>query len=331
MNIDLKNQPPEARQPTLAASPGFRHMFAPGRLTLGLFFPLAAYAGDMPELEGQAELAAMADQAGFSALWTRDVPLQDPSFGDLGQLMDPFVWMGYMLGHVRRATLATGSLILPLRHPIHVAKAAASLENLSGGRFVMGVASGDRPVEFPAFGRELALRGAAFQESLDYLQRLLAEDYPSIRNGLGSLHGANLQPKPAHGRIPVGVTGSSQQGLDWIARHSDFWLTYPRPPATHARILQQWRAAVQQAGFGYEKPVAQSLYIDLSEDPAQAPRPIHLGFELGRDRLVQLLQLYQGMGVNHVAFVLKFSRRPVKDVIQELAEHVLPHFPAHLA
>ena len=88
------------------------------------------------------------------------------------------------LGHVRRATLATGSLILPLRHPIHVAKAAASLENLSGGRFVMGVASGDRPVEFPAFGREHALRGAAFQESPDYLQHLLAEDYPSMCNGL---------------------------------------------------------------------------------------------------------------------------------------------------
>lgn len=78
------------------------------------------------------------------------------------------------LGHVRRATLATGSQSLPLRHPIHMVKATASLANLSGGHFVMGVASGDRPVEFPAFGREHALRGAAFQESLDYLRRLLA-------------------------------------------------------------------------------------------------------------------------------------------------------------
>jgi catechol 2,3-dioxygenase-like lactoylglutathione lyase family enzyme len=96
-------------------------MFASNRLTLGLFFPLAAYAGDVPDLAGQAELAAMADKGGFSALWTRDVPLQDPTFGDLGQVIDPFVWMGYMLNHTiiwcrskqKSATFLTDVLGLP--------------------------------------------------------------------------------------------------------------------------------------------------------------------------------------------------------------------------
>jgi luciferase-type oxidoreductase len=303
-------------------------MFAPDRLTLGLFFPLAAYAGDMPDLAGQAELATLADQGGFSALWTRDVPLQDPGFGDLGQVIDPFVWMGYMLNHVRQATFATGSLVLPLRHPVHLAKAAASIENLSGGRLVLGVASGDRPVEFPAFGRDPARRGELFRESLAYIRDLLEHDYPAIHSGLGQLRGANLQPKPRHGAIPIGITGSSQQSPDWIARHADFWLTYPRPPAIHAQLLRQWRASVQEAGCGYDKPVAQSLYIDLSKDPAQAPRPIHLGFQLGRHSLLELLHAYRSIGVNHVAFVLKFSQRPVREVIQELAEEIVPHFPA---
>lgn len=311
-----------------AHSPGFRRMFASNQLTLGLFFPLAAYAGDMPDLAGQAELAALADQGGFSALWTRDVPLQDPSFGDLGQLIDPFVWMGYMLNHVKQATFATGSLILPLRHPIHLAKAAASIENLSSGRLVMGVASGDRPVEFPAFGKALERRGELFRESLAYVRSLLENEYPTIRSELGYLQGANLQPKPLHGSIPIGITGGSQQSPDWIARNADFWLTYPRPPAIHAQLLRQWRTAVEEAGYGYEKPVAQSLYIDLTEDPGQTPRPIHLGFQLGRESLKDLLHTYRGIGVNHVAFVLKFSQRPVKDVIQELAEEIVPHFPA---
>lgn len=325
MNLDTP-QTPAAGPPD---SPGFRRMFAPGRLTLGAFFPLAAYAGDMPDLEGQAELAAQADQGGFSALWTRDVPLQDPSFGDLGQVIDPFVWMGYMLNHVKQATFATGSLILPLRHPIHVAKAAASIDQLSGGRFVMGVASGDRAIEFPAFGREHATRGKRFRESLAYLRQLLEQDYPSIQSRLGVLRGANLQPKPVTGRLPIGVTGSSQQGLDWIAQHSDFWLTYPRPLQVQSKVLQQWKAAVRAAGHSYEKPVAQSLYIDLSDDAKRLARPIHLGYELGREQLLELLHAQQDMGVNHVAFVLKFSQRPIRDVIQELVEEVVPHFPAY--
>ncbi len=304
-------------------------MFAKDRLTLGFFFPLASYPGDTPDLEGQAELAAMADQGGASALWTRDVPLQDPSFGDLGQVIDPFVWMGYMLNHVKRAALATGALILPLRHPIHVAKAAASIDRLSSGRFVMGAASGDRPIEFPAFGKVHQQRGEVFRESLAYIRALLQEEYPSVTSAMGTLRGANLQPKPLHGAIPVGVTGSSQQSLDWIARNSDFWLTYPRALAVHAQVLGEWRAAVRGAGFEFEKPVAQSLYIDLAEQPQREPRPIHLGYQLGRDRLIELLHGYQRIGVNHVAFVLKFSQRPMKDVIQEICEEIIPHFPAN--
>lgn len=325
MSFDSHSQANAGRPP----SAGFRRMFAPGRLTLGAFFPLASYAGDMPDLAGQAELATLADQAGFSALWTRDVPLQDPSFGDLGQVIDPFVWMGYMVNHVRLAALATGSLILPLRHPIHVAKAAASIDQLSAGRFVMGVASGDRPIEFPAFGQAHATRGDSFRESLAYIQRLLAEDYPTIQSQQGVLHNANLQPKPYAAQIPVGVTGGSQQSLAWIAQHSDFWLTYPRPPQLHTQVLAQWREAVHASGHPGEKPVAQSLYIDLSDNPRQPPRQIHLGFELGRHALLELLHAYQDMGVNHVAFVLKFARRPIREVIQELGQEVLPHFPAH--
>lgn len=311
------------------AAPGFRRMFAPQRLTLGLFFPLAAYAGDTPDLQDQGELAALADQGGFSALWTRDVPLQDPSFGDLGQVLDPFVWMGYMLQHVRQAALATGSLILPLRHPIHVAKAAASLDHLSAGRFVMGVASGDRPVEFPAFGQRHEQRGEVFQDSFAWIRQLLTQDYPALASGRGQLQGANLLPKPLHGTLPMGVTGGSRQPLDWIARHSDFWLTYPRSPDAQAQAVAQWQAAVRAAGLTHDKPVAQSLYIDLAEDPRAAPRPIHLGFRLGRDSLLALLHAYERAGVNHVAFVLKFSQRPVREVLQELAQDVVPHFPSH--
>lgn len=79
--------------------PGFQRTYRQGRLTLGLFFPLEAFAGDTPSMLDQASLAQRADKLGFSALWFRDVPLRDPSFGDSGQVFDPWVYLGFMAAH----------------------------------------------------------------------------------------------------------------------------------------------------------------------------------------------------------------------------------------
>jgi luciferase-type oxidoreductase len=97
---------------------------------------------------------------------SRDVPLRDPSFGDIGQVYDPWVYLGWIAAQTRTIALATGSIILPLRHPLYTAKASASIDQLSGGRFVLGVASGDRPVEFPAFGVDIDKRAALFAKTL---------------------------------------------------------------------------------------------------------------------------------------------------------------------
>ena len=151
-----------------AAEPaGFRRMFAPGRLTLGVFFPIESYEGDQPQMKHQEARAQRAEALGYAALWCRDVPLRDPHFGDVGQVYDPWVYMGWIAAHTREIALATGSIVLPLRHPLHTAQAAASLERLTNGRLVMGVASGDRPVEFPAFNVPYEKRGELFRENID--------------------------------------------------------------------------------------------------------------------------------------------------------------------
>ncbi len=313
-------------QPT---TPGFRRMFASGKLTCGLFFPIAAYTADMPDLDDQTALAEKADEGGFAALWTRDVPLHDPNFGDVGQILDPWVWMTHMLPHVKRAALGTGSLILPLRHPIHLAKAAASLDRLSGGRLVLGVASGDRAVEFPAFGASHEHRGEHFREAYRYLEALLNETYPVLQTNLGTLSGADLVPKPEHGRLPFGVTGSSRQPLPWIAEHTDFWLTHHRPLQDMAHVMADWRRACYEANSNVDKPVAKSMYLDLAENPDEEPRMVHLGYRLGRKWLIDLLGAYQQIGVNHIGFMLRYSRRPASEVMDELIEEVLPYFPSH--
>lgn len=76
-------------------------------------------------MQNQIVLAQQAERLGFAALWARNVPLNDPSFGDLGQIYDPFVWLPTISAHTSNIALATGAIILPLHHPIDVAKAAA--------------------------------------------------------------------------------------------------------------------------------------------------------------------------------------------------------------
>ena len=304
----------------------FRTLFAEDRLTLGLFVPIEAYEGSTPTMNRHAALARRAEQLGFASLWIRDVPLLDPSFGDAGQIYDPWVYLGYLASLTESIALATGSIVLSLRHPLHVAKAAASVDQLSGGRLVLGLASGDRPVEFPAFGVDPEDRGWRFRDAFTVLRRALEERFPEIESPFGSLRHADPIPKPVAGSLPMLVTGSSRQSLEWIAAHGDGWITYPRPAAVQAELAARWRRLTAEAAPGRFKPFAQSLYIDLTESPGAVPTPIHLGFRLGRQPLIDQLRILQAGGIHHVALNLKYGRRPAAEVMEELGAEVLPLF-----
>jgi luciferase-type oxidoreductase len=310
---------------------GFAHMFAPGHLTVGAFFPLESYQGPIPGNENQVNLAKAAEHAGLAALWVRDVPLLDPSFGDGGQLYDPWVWLAHIGAHTSSISLATGSVILPLRHPIDLAKAAASVDLVTGQRLVLGVATGDRPIEFPAFGRGRDERGTLFRESMATLRALWGESFAPYRGSFGQWSDVDVLPKPAHGVIPLLATGRSQQTLEWIARNADGWLGYPSQNlGTHTEVVHAWHAAVANADVGTFKPFAQSLYLDLADDPGLGPRPIHLGFRCGINWLVDYFAALRDIGVNHVGLNFKFSGRPVADVLDELGEQVRRHFTPHV-
>ncbi|UWR24590.1 LLM class oxidoreductase [Sulfitobacter sp. S190] len=299
--------------------------FVRDRLTLGLLFPIESYAGDMPMMIGQEILAQRAEALGFTALWFRDVPLRVPSFGDMGQVYDPFVYMAWMAAHTSRITLGTAASILPLRHPLHTAKMAASLDQLSKGRILLGVASGDRAQEYPAFRQDIETRGEAFQESFKIIRDVLGGSFPSFHSEFfGTMSGtSDLLPKPAQPELPLLVVGGAQQDLGWIAQHSRAWVMYPRPITEQKQVVHAWQTALRKAD-GVEKPFAQSLYIDLSEDPNSPPTSIHLGFRSGRNYLLGHLNELRSIGVSHVLLNLKYGERPAADVVEELGAFVIP-------
>lgn len=300
---------------------GYSQLFRPGQLTVGLVVPIENYAdGPLPSLTDHVERVQLAEALGFGAVWLRDIPFNVPSFGDAGQLYDPFVYLGLLSGKTRRITLGVASLILPLRDPVHTAKAAASVDVLTGGRMVLGVASGDRPQEYPRFGVDHASRGQGFRDSYAAIRSLAQSD--------ASPDGIDLLPKPVAGRIPLMITGSSQQSEAWLAQHGDGWMTYPRDARTQAALIAQYRQRSQDLGRA-AMPVMEPLYIDLAEDPNAPPRKIHLGYRLGARHLRSYLQERRRIGVNHVALNLRFNQAATEFTLQQLAAHVLPEFPNH--
>ena len=306
---------------------GYNSVFQPNRLSLGLVVPIESYPhGPAPTMSRHIERVQLAEALGFRAVWLRDIPFNVPSFGDVGQIYDPFVYLGLLAGQTRDIALGTASIVLPLRHPAHVAKAAASADVLSEGRLILGVASGDRPDEYPALNLGFEDRGQRFRESFEYIRRMWA-DAASFENAYGSPGGGmDMLPKPTSGKLPLLITGASQQDPDWLANNGEGWMTYPRNAAVQARIIGEWRSRIEAAGLP-DKPAMQSLYVDLVDNPDAPPSPIHLGFRSGINHLRAYLQSLQEIGINHVALNLRLNQADTEQTMRLIAEELLAEFP----
>lgn len=306
---------------------GFNSVFKPNELSIGIVVPIENYIPpSLPTMQKHLERVVLVEQLGFKALWVRDVPFHVPSFGDAGQMFDPFTYLGYIAGRTSEIALATGSIALPLHHPVHVAKSAATIDQLSGGRLILGVASGDRPSEYPAMGIDFEKRSETFRDAFTYI-RTAQEDFPILQSShFGNLKGdVDILPKGTSHKIPMLVTGHSRQSLDWIAEHSDGWMYYPRNLYMQEYNIKEWREATNKIQ-NINKPFMQPLHIDLVEDDDFQPQHIHLGFRLGTKYLLEYLHHLKNLGVNHVGINLRFNSRNIEDTLEHLAKEILPHF-----
>lgn len=145
-----------------------------------------------------------------------------------------------MAAHTTDIVLGTASIALPLHHPLHTTKAAASV------RLLLREAFGDQPVEFPAFNVDPEKRSEIFREHCEVIRQAHRTRFAPIRWSDGELLSADLIPKPTTWEIPLFVTGHSRQSLDWIARESHGWINSPRPPKMQRLIVEDWREEVMK-------------------------------------------------------------------------------------
>jgi len=305
----------------------YNNVFQPDELSIGIAMPIENYdQGLMPTMEHHLERVELLEELGFKALWIRDVPFNVPSFGDSGQMYDPFTYLGFLAAKTKKIALGVSSIALPLHHPVHVAKSAATIDQLSGGRLLLGVASGDRPDEYPGMGIEYENRGELFREAFRYL-RMSQHSYPKLETkNFGILKGdIDILPKAKSHKIPLLMTGFSQQSLEWNAKHANGWMYYARDLEQQKYRIEEWRTLVAETSI-FDKPFMQPLYLDLQEDDDFIPQPIHLGFRTGANYLITYLHHLKTIGVNHVSINLRFNSNDMERTLERLAEKVLPEF-----
>ncbi|MDO7173543.1 LLM class oxidoreductase [Mariniflexile sp. AS56] len=306
---------------------GYNSIFKQNELSIGIVAPIENYStSQIPSMQDHLLRVKQVEALGFKALWIRDIPFNVPNFGDAGQTFDPFTYLGFLAGQTSKIALGVSSIALPLRHPLHVAKSATTIDQLSNGRLLLGVASGDRFDEYPAMGMDHEKRGDLFRESFDYIRKV-QNNFPSFKtDNYGSLQGTiDMLPKPTGHKIPLLMTGSSRQTLEWNAKNADGWMNYPRDLYTQNYTIKGWRELVADT-HEFDKPFMQPMYVDIHEDANFKPQPIHLGFQLGINYLSDYLDKLRSIGVNHLALNLRFNTMDINDTLERIAAHVLPEF-----
>ncbi len=226
-----------------------------------------------------AGCARAAEEMGFESIWVVDhiaIPPDDAE-GSGGRYLVVLATLAWLAGITERVRLGAGVLILPYRAALPTAKQVATVQELSGGRLVLGVGIGWMDAEFRALGLDRHARGRVSDETLDFFEACFAQDTVEA-NGQPFL----FKPRPA--KPPILIGGRAPYAIERAAKYGDGWFPVARTPKDVAAALPRYRELTAAAG----KPPGQitaSARLPLS-DRAQASDLLDEYRGLGVDRLV---------------------------------------------
>ncbi|MDA0364462.1 MAG: LLM class F420-dependent oxidoreductase [Chloroflexi bacterium] len=161
---------------------------------------------------------------------------------------EPLVLFGYLAAQTERIEFMSGIVILPQRQTALVAKQAAELDVLSGGRFLLGVGVGWNAVEYQALGQPFNRRGARMDEQIALLRALWSKPTVSFEGRFERVARAGINPRPTRGDVPIWMGGHSDAALDRVGRIGDGWYPLFDDPALVAAGRERIAAAAQAVG-----------------------------------------------------------------------------------
>ncbi|WP_261566414.1 LLM class F420-dependent oxidoreductase [Frankia gtarii] len=219
-----------------------------------------------PDPDDAVALAVAAEQAGFESLWapehvvqsrrTDATPYRGVTSGSMdrlsrrGGMPDPLIWLTYVAAVTTRIRFGTGVLILPEHQPTVLAKTAATLDHLSGGRLMLGIGVGELPEEYAAVGMEFRNRGRRMDEYIDAMRVLWRDDSATFAGEYVSFDQVECRPWPVRRAIPLFVGGASEAAIRRAATRGDGYFPFVFPgqdplvelPRLLARVREETRA-----------------------------------------------------------------------------------------
>lgn len=221
-------------------------------MQIGVTFPQNEIGADPA---GVRDYAQAADELGYKHLLVYDhVVGADPAnrpgwqgYTHKTMFHEPFVLFGY-LAALTKLELVTGVIILPQRQTALVAKQAAEVDVLTGGKLRLGVGVGWNQVEYQALDKDFRTRGRAVEEQIEVLRLLWSQEVVSYEGKYHTIVEAGLNPLPVHRNIPIWIGGSSDVVLRRTARLGDGWFPLGQPNDAMRTTLERLRGYVQEAG-----------------------------------------------------------------------------------
>jgi alkanesulfonate monooxygenase SsuD/methylene tetrahydromethanopterin reductase-like flavin-dependent oxidoreductase (luciferase family) len=213
----------------------------------------------LPGIAGRTlvDWAVRAEERGFAGLATID-RIVYPSYDSLAAL-------AAAAGATSRIGLMTNILLAPVYPAVLLAKTAASIDQLSGGRLTLGLGVGGRPDDFVATGRSFVTRGRDFDAELEVMHRAWGGE--SVGGGEHA-----VTPTPLNGRVPILMGGTSDQTLRRTVRWAEGWTAGGGGPQAAGAFAKRVREAWQDAGRDGEPRLSALVYFSLGDEVAGASR-----------------------------------------------------------
>ncbi len=182
---------------------------------------------------------------------------------------EPFVLFGFLAACTQQLELVTGVLILPQRQTALVAKQAAEVDVLSGGRLRLGIGVGWNAVEYEGLNEDFRTRGVRSEEQIAVLRALWNDPVVTYRGRWHTIDAAGINPQPVQRPIPIWIGGEADIVIQRIARMADGW--FPQlPPDDTARVqVERLRAATVAAGRAAEE-VGIEARLSIKNQPEAA-------------------------------------------------------------
>ncbi len=243
--------------------------------------------------EAATRVARAAEAAGFESLWTAEhVVLPDPQVPPSPvppetEILDPATSLAFVAASTSNIRLATGIVILPQRNPVVLAKEFASLDRLSGGRVILGVAAGYLEPEFAAIGASFGDRGARTDEYIDAIRELWTRERPSFRGHTVAFSGIQSRPLPvARPHPPIVIGGQSDPALRRALLRGEGWYGFAMDVDVTAKMLDRLRELAKTV----ERPAERGeLEITITPPPGAFDEDLVRRYaDLGVHRLVPL-------------------------------------------